>query len=112
MPSDDSPFSAADDNKAAFVPSELAPAAYHCPNTVCDGHYYLAARELGRELTCAKCGLAVRIGNPPSVAEKISAPSPVSVRWGESAQNSSALFWNVIWFVVGVVLGFLGCRFL
>lgn len=29
---------------------------------MCDGHYYLAPRELGRQSICEKCGLPVIIG--------------------------------------------------
>lgn len=51
-----------DENRAPYVPSDVAPTCYHCPNTSCDGHYYLRRRELGQKMICPKCGLTVIIG--------------------------------------------------
>jgi hypothetical protein len=50
------------ENQAAYVPPDVAPLSYHCPNTACDGHFYLKAHELGQPQTCQKCGLATTIG--------------------------------------------------
>src|ERR1700694_3088680 len=58
----DLPMSAPDENQAPYAPSDMAPICYHCPNTTCDGHYYLASRDLGREMICPKCRLPVTIG--------------------------------------------------
>src|SRR6266542_4995986 len=63
---DDQPFSATDENQAPLVPSDHTPACFHCPNTNCDGHYYLTARDFGRRLRCSKCGLMVTIGTSDS----------------------------------------------
>jgi hypothetical protein len=51
-----------DENQAAHVPPDVAPLSYHCPNTACDGHFYLKTHELGQPQTCQKCGLATTIG--------------------------------------------------
>ena len=51
-----------DENQAPFVPPANTPICYQCPNTNVDRHYYLMARQLGRQATCSKCGLAVTIG--------------------------------------------------
>lgn len=63
---EDPPFSATDENQAPFVPSSHARLSYHCPNTNCAGHYYLAAGDFGRERKCSKCGLIVTIGKGAS----------------------------------------------
>jgi hypothetical protein len=53
----------ADDNKAPFVSSDAARASYHCPRTTCNGHFYLASKDMGRVCVCDKCGLEVTIGH-------------------------------------------------
>jgi hypothetical protein len=67
MPEDRrTPSWATDENKARYVPSNETAASYHCPATNCDGHYYIKQSNLGRDLTCPKCGLAVTIGKRKS----------------------------------------------
>jgi hypothetical protein len=51
-----------DENQASYVPGDMAPRSYHCPNTACDGHFYLKQHELGQQQTCPKCGLRVTVG--------------------------------------------------
>jgi hypothetical protein len=82
---EDPPFSATDENQAPFVPSTQAPVIYHCPNTSCDGHYYLAARDLGQEVKCSKCGLTVTIGK----------------------RSVSSLLPYVVLLIIGALVGFL-----
>lgn len=71
-----------DENQAPFVPSSETRACYHCPNTNCDGHYYLKPNELGKELICPKCGLPVTIGKTPSAVFSIEKRGDANYRHG------------------------------
>jgi len=51
-----------DENQASYVPGDMVPHSYHCPNTACDGHFYMKPHELGHQQTCTKCGLKTTIG--------------------------------------------------
>jgi hypothetical protein len=96
---EDPPISATDENQAHYVPSDVARSCYHCPNTMCDGHFYLAPRDLGRESICPKCGLPVTIGK--QVVPQTEVPSvtaePVHRLWA----------WCLAMLLIGAVAGFL-----
>jgi hypothetical protein len=52
-----------DENSAPRVPIDVGTRCYQCPSTTCDGHLYMVMAQLGRELSCPKCGLIVTIGH-------------------------------------------------
>ena len=78
-----------DENSAPPIASTLTRASYHCPRTMCDGHFYLAESELGRKTVCPKCGLPVVIGEPASEA-----PNGKTLR-------------VILSFALGILVGFL-----
>ena len=82
-----------DENSAPPVASALTRASYHCPSTMCDGHFYLAESELGRKLLCPKCGLSVVIGNSTETATQIDA--------------GSGMLKAILLFALGMMAGFL-----
>ena len=52
-----------DENQTPYnSEGDTGPRLYHWPDTACDGHFYLKARELGQPQTCPKCGVAITIG--------------------------------------------------
>jgi len=59
-----------DENSAPYIPPDIGTTCYHCPHTTCDGHFYIATEDLGRELACSKCGLVVRIGRSAASVRK------------------------------------------
>ncbi|HYM05168.1 MAG TPA: hypothetical protein VEU11_01280 [Terriglobales bacterium] len=91
-----------DENKAPYIPPDVAPTAYHCPRTTCDGHHYLADRDLGQETVCQKCGLAVTIGHR-QLAPAIQPASPNAL---PASSVPALLSWCLAALLVGGVIGF------
>jgi hypothetical protein len=74
-----------------------ATASYHCPNTMCDGHFYLRSADLGVQQKCPKCELYLTIGRHQVV------PSFSGVTGSDSTST-----WMIVAALVGgVLVGFL-----
>jgi hypothetical protein len=89
-----------DENSAPHVPSEVGTRRYQCPSTTCDGHLHMVMAEIGRELSCPKCGLIVTIGHQrilddPAMLEE--------AKFSRSWFSSRTLFFLLL----GVLLGIL-----
>jgi len=69
-----------DENSAPYIEPDIGTTCYHCPRTTCDGHFYILTTDLGRELTCSKCGLAVTIGRG-DVKEDVHVAKPKKSRF-------------------------------
>jgi hypothetical protein len=97
-----------DENQAPYVPPDMAPVSYHCPNTGCTGHFYLKTHELGQPQTCQKCGLAVTIGwREPLRASGSEETSGASfrlrtwfVRAGQRPEFRIAILASAIWLLL------------
>jgi hypothetical protein len=102
------PRSDIDENQAPYVPTEATTVCYMCPSTACDGFYYVGPAELGRELTCAKCGLVFTIGRSPKAqsiynSHRVNADVWIWVRAVLVAllAITVASIWNPTWWKVG-----------
>lgn len=92
-----------DESQAPHVEPMRVPISYHCPNTTCDGHYYLTPHEMGLERTCPKCGLAATIGGREStgVPAQIKRPS-LSARALPAVRNAVTILALVLVVAMGV----------
>jgi len=83
-----------DENSAPYIAPNIGTTCYHCPNTNCDGHYYLSGTDLGVERICPRCGLPVTIGQ--RTAEPARAPTPEQHTTAKKRSWLIVLGWAVL----------------
>lgn len=97
-----------DENSAKYVPPDIGTICYHCPSTTCDGHLYISAGEMGRELRCPKCKLIVTIGSQKMIS---AAPEPMKAPLPEHIPSWSKLLLVALGIVIGLLLAWASTHF-